>query len=105
MRAGTMDRLVTLQSRSDPQNGYGEVTPTFATLATVRAARRELQGEERFRAQQLDARITCEYEIYYREDVTPRNRLVDDGVTYDILSVIQIGRRRGLRLLAMAAAD
>lgn len=101
-----MDRLITLQSRSETQNNIGEVVESFSTLAQVMAARVDLTSAEKFTAQQTFAETVTQFDIYFRTDIKPKDRMLDEtGKVYDIIGITQLGRRRGLRLLARAKAD
>ena len=99
MRPGAMDRVVTLQLRTlASQNTYGEEQYTW-TDYDIWAERRELRGDERYAAEQTLSKVDCRYRIRYREDVTPKDRLVDDERTYQIHAVLPLGRREGVELL------
>jgi SPP1 family predicted phage head-tail adaptor len=74
--------------------------------AQVWAERRELKGDERWGAAQVQANLTCKYRIRYRDDVGPMDILVDaDGREYDIHAAPEIGRREGLELLVKARGE
>lgn len=105
MRAGRLDRLVTLGKRTVASlTDYGEETVTW-TDVPVWAERRDLRGDERWTAQQVMGTQTCVYRIYYRTDLTVEDRLVDGADTYDIHSVVEVGRREGLELLCSARGE
>lgn len=98
LHPGRMDRVVTLKKRTvSGQDTYGEETLTWADV-DIWAERRELRGDERFAAQQWMATLDARYFVYYREDITPKDRLVDTSKTYEIQAVIPLGRREGLEL-------
>lgn len=102
MRAGRLDRLVTLGKKTVAAvTDYGEETVTW-TDVEVWAERRELRGEERWAAQQVVGTRACIYRIYYRTDLTVEDRLVDGGDTYDIQAINELGRREGLELVCVA---
>lgn len=100
MRAGRMDRRVTLQQRTmAAPNDYSEKIPSYSTLATVWAEKRDVSGREFFSSNQPHAESSTRFVIRYRSGLTPIHRLVHDGVTYDIVHVAEIGRRVGLELV------
>lgn len=102
MRAGRLDRLVTLQIKTvGAKDDYGEETQTWADHP-VWAERRELRGDEKWTAQQVLGTRACTYRIYYRTDLTVEDRLVDGSDTYDIQAINDIGRREGLELVCVA---
>jgi SPP1 family predicted phage head-tail adaptor len=103
MRSGSLDRLIVIKSPKTETNGYGEeVTTTYSPLATVWAKRLELKGDEKWVSQQVLATTACKYQIRYRTDVTPLCVIVSDSKTYDIHSIVEIGRREGLELTCTA---
>lgn len=102
MRAGRLDRLVTLQTRTLTRNAYGEQEETWATLAQVWAEKIDLKGREFVAAQQTSADVSTRWRIRFRDDVTVLNQLLVDGITYDINQVSEIGRREGLELFTQA---
>jgi SPP1 family predicted phage head-tail adaptor len=105
MRAGRLDRLVTLGKRTVASlDSYGEEQVTWADVQ-VWAERRELRGDEKWGAQQVIGTAACTYRIYYRTDLDVEDRLVDDSVTYDIHAISEIGRREGLELTCSARGE
>jgi SPP1 family predicted phage head-tail adaptor len=87
------------------QNAYGEPIVEWEDVATVWAGKRDMKGMERFAAQQVMAQVDTKFVIRYRSDVTPINRLVFEGRNYDIVSVLELGRRESLEILAVARAE
>lgn len=102
MRAGKMDRLITLQAFTTTQNDYGEPVETWTTLASVWSERVPLSGREAFVADQIAALSLVKFRIRYRSDVNTKIRIIDAGEYYDIRSVGLIGRNDGLELIAEA---
>ncbi|WP_291295818.1 phage head closure protein [Elioraea sp.] len=104
MRAGRLDRRVTLQRPTDVQDASGTVTQTWADAADVWAGRRDPRGREYVAAQALQAEVETLYTIRHHDDAvpTPRWRLIDGGRVYDIRSVAEIGRREGYELRCTA---
>lgn len=105
MRAGRLDRMVTLQQRVPTRNSFNEQIDTWTELATVPASALFNRGQERFVAQQAAAEVDVLFTIRWRADITPMNRLVFEGRTYNIVSVAELPRRRGLELMATARAE
>lgn len=109
MLTGPLDRRVTLERfTSTTAIGSGEKTKTWATLATIFASRRRASSRETLAAAEVSAAITDVFEIRWAStwsDLNPKDRLVFEGRTYDIVSVEEIGRRVGLRINAVARAD
>jgi SPP1 family predicted phage head-tail adaptor len=106
---GIFDRLVTIQQVTDGQDAEGAPSETWTTLATVPAAKRDITGWERLRAEQTSARYDTRWEIGYQlamdpelVDVAKARRLVVNGRTHDIVAASEIGRREGIELLTIA---
>ena len=103
MRAGHLDRRAELRHRVLTRNATtGEEVETFTAYATVWAGKRDIRGREFFAAQQVSSDITTTWQIRYRSDVVATDRLVVDGLDYNIVSIAEIGRRDGLELQATA---
>lgn len=103
MRAGKMDRRVTLQARTVTRNADGEDVATYADLATVWAEKFDLRGREYFAAQQSRAEVTTRWRIRYRDDLRSVDRLVHDGTAYDVAAPpAETGRQQGLELVTIA---
>lgn len=104
MRAGRMDRQVTLQTRSVTRNAQGEDVATYVDLATVWAEKIDLRGREFFAAQQSRAEVTTRWRIRWRTDLTSVDRLLHEGRVYDVVAPpAEVGRRQGLELVTTAA--
>lgn len=90
-----LDRMVTIESRTDAVSGTGQRTPTWATLTDGQrfAQILPLSGPEFVAAAQVNAEITVRIRIRYLSTVTPKMRVVDGSVIYDVLRVAEVGRR------------
>lgn len=103
MLAGKMDRLVALKHRTLTRNTTtGEEVESYATYASVWASKRDVRGREFFAAQQVNSDVTTIWQIYHRTDVLATDRLVVDGLDYDITGIAEIGRKQGLEIQATA---
>lgn len=99
MRAGQLDRRITLRSKTTSRDAFGQEVITWTDLATVWARWIPLKGTERFTAQQLVDTAAGSFEIRHRTDVTAINEVVFNGKQYQIIGEPEeIGRREGLRL-------
>ena len=86
MRAGKLDRRVTIESYTKPTGG-DPTAGTWSTLAMVWAERLEMGGVERALGVTVDtAEATGGYRIRYRSDVDPTCRLVDGSELWDIVA-------------------
>ncbi len=105
MRSGRLDRRLTLQRRTLTENDYGEAVETWTDLATVWAEKIPVRGFERYASMQTVAEVEERFKIRYRKDITPLDRVVCAGITYDVLGVLEIGRREGWEILAKGRAE
>lgn len=101
MRAGDLDRRITIEQATAGTDDYGAPTQTWATLAQVWAQVKPVRGQEYFAAQQVNARVDTVFKIRHRTDITTAMRISYGSEYYDIQSVLEIGRREGLELMAI----
>jgi SPP1 family predicted phage head-tail adaptor len=105
VRSGRLDRRLTLQRRTLIENDYGEPVETWTDLATVWAEKIPVRGAERYAAMQTVAEVEERFKIRYRKGLTPLDRVVCAGTTYDVKGVLEIGRREGWEILAKGRAE
>lgn len=105
MRSGRLDRRLTLQRKTATENDYGEPVESWTTLATVWAEKIPVRGAERYAAMQTVAEVEERFRIRYRKDLTPLDRVICGNITYDVLGVLEIGRREGWEILAKGRAE
>lgn len=84
MRSGTLRHMIALQSATKAENDYGEDTETWADYAQTYAAVVPLRGSEFYKAQQVNAEITINVIIRYRDDVKASHRVIFEGRTLEI---------------------
>ena len=107
-RAGSFDELLTVEENLGTQDpNTGETVASWqqvAAIAPFAAARRDLKGDELFRAQQIQGEISIEWTAYWRKDLKVAYRIVDqDGTAYDIKHVGR-GRQRGDTIMILTSA-
>ncbi len=106
MRAGRLDRRLTIQRWvASGQDTHGQETGAWQTQRTVWAERRFMGGAERLTIAQTVAGQTEIFRVRGRVDVTPADRVVMDGVAFDVQSVAELGRGAGLEITATAPAE
>ncbi|WP_352548135.1 head-tail adaptor protein [Mesorhizobium sp. M0027] len=100
MRAGKLSRSITLQRCSLETKGpTGAVTPVWLDFATgVRAERIDGSADEATRTFGEAERITLTFRIRYVGSLTTADRVIHEGVPFDLVGITEIGRRRGLEL-------
>ena len=108
MHSPKLDRKITLQRATTTTNEYGEEVQTWGTLATVWASKKDVSDGERIAAAAASAEIGTRFQIRWDSswsDLSPLDRVVYDGRTYNISAVKEIGRREGLEISAAARAE
>jgi SPP1 family predicted phage head-tail adaptor len=119
MRAGRMDRRVTLQRATPTESSSGEPVEAWTDIVARRpASLKSVSGGERQTAPQWVAREQVEFRIRYSSnvaDLSPLDRLIypvpdegdpiPEGSIFDIMAVHEIGRREGLQIMAARRAD
>ena len=108
MRAGELDRRIDIQSAVITNNDLNEPIETWISLGSVWAKKTDISDGERIRASEVSAQITTRFLIRWSiamSAVTPKDRLIFDGKTYDIFFVKEIGRHEGIEISAAARAD
>lgn len=94
MGSGSLDQQIILKSLSET-NSFGQVTPSYTTVATVWAEVVSQRGQEAFEAARVNAKETIRVRIRYRTDVTNKWRFVWEGQTYNIIHTDRSSRRTG----------
>ena len=89
IRAGSLNRRVTIQQRAVTLGTYGEQATTWTDIATVWACMEPLSGRELQAAQQLNAEVTHQVMVRYQTQWTDpktmaKYRLVFAGRNFDI---------------------
>lgn len=102
MRAGDLDRRITIQSVTTVQNSYGDPVESWSTFASVWASVKPYRGNEEFDAEHHRSEELKVFKIRYRQGLNHKMRIVYEGANYDIRSIKEIGRREGLEIEAMA---
>ncbi len=109
MRAGDLDRRVTLERATVSQDAMNEDVLTWSPLATVWASYEPVRDGERFRAAETAAGLSARFVIRWSSavaDLTPRDRVMFDGVVHEIVAVKEHGGRRvGIEISCVGRAD
>lgn len=101
MRAGRLDRQITIQRKSLTQSDSGEEQTAWADVATVWAEKVENRGPERFTTQQIVGHAIKTFRFRWSttvDEITTEHRVLFDGRAYDITDVREIGRREGFEI-------
>lgn len=86
LRTGNLRHVLTVQYQSSTtDDGYGGTIPVWATYATVRAEKRPLFGRDMILAQSAQSVASAKYKIRYLSGLNSTMRIVEGGVTYEII--------------------
>lgn len=102
MRAGKLDRTITIERRTETLNDLGVPQEAWTPATTVRAELVEQSADELARAFGEASEIKTTFRTRYVEGVTSADRVLYAGEAYELSSVTEIGRRRGLELRTKA---
>lgn len=103
LRAGELDRRITIQRLSVTRGNLGEELKGWTTVATVWAKVEVDAGGEEFRALQRTASQTARFTIRYRAGISPKDhRVVYQGRVYEIEDVAEPDRIKTLVLTGYA---
>lgn len=98
IKAGKLDRQITIVREAETVAASGAVSKTWATVATVRAELVQRSADEYLAGfGEVDAGGAV-FRIRYLAGITTADRVIFDGVTYDIDEIAELVRRRGLEL-------
>lgn len=104
MQSGKMDQRITLQRLAfTPDGGGGQIEAwaDYTHNATVWAHVVAKAGRENNQEGRMTATFTVLFHIHNRRDIDPRDRIVWQGVTYNIRGIRDEGGR-ALRLVIEA---
>lgn len=111
MRAGTLDQRIALQRLTASYSSTGEPADVWTTLVSRWANVAPATGDERNASEQWVAREQTKFTVRWSQDIddlSPLDRVIypiGDSPppmrsTYDIINVLQGGRRERLTILA-----
>ena len=101
---GSLDSRITFEeaiigdnvSNEDEQTGWQSISTNPDVWANVD----DKSGTEEFKADNLKAVLISTFIIRYRNDLSEKMRIDHNGMKYDIQSIIEIGRKRFLKIVA-----
>jgi SPP1 family predicted phage head-tail adaptor len=108
MRAGRLDRRITIQGQSIAHSDSGQEKITWVDVATVWAEKREDRGTERFATKQIIGHAVTTFRIRWSDTVsavTSEHRIEFDGRIFNITDVRELGRREGIEIDAYAPSE
>lgn len=104
MKAGALDRRVTIQRKAVVYDDYGEEITAWTDLATVSAQVVQQSGREFLAAEQVQAEQRVLFRFRWMDGLTVLDRVSYGGRLHNIQEVKELGRREGVELMTVAAA-
>ena len=106
MNIGRLDRRIKIQRVTTSEDTFGQPIETWTDLITVWGEKREIRGTERWTANQTISQVDIIYRIRYRSSLTTKDRFVDeDNRVFNIVAILEIGRREGLEIYGKAVNE
>lgn len=100
-----MDRLATVQTPTESANGIGEPILTWSDFATRWIAIVPLTGNEQMTAMAQEGSVTHRIRMRYTTGMKPKMRLISEGRTFEVMSVVERGRREEHELMVTEVVD
>lgn len=98
MRAGLMDRSITIQRAATTIDDFGTPTDTWGDVVTVRAQQVQTSTDEYIRGYGASDETVIVFRTWWRNGITNADRIIYAGDAYNIKETKEIGRRNGLEL-------
>ena len=105
MQAGKLDRRIAIQEATTSTDGDNQTVETWTEWASSWAQFIPQAGTEELEGESVVPVQTARFVIRWRSGVTTAMRVIHDGETYYIRSVMEIGRRVGLDITAEVRRD
>ena len=105
MQTGQLDRKAVIQQPTEARNSLGEYTLTWSDWKTRYIAIVPLSGSEAVNALAVEATVTHRVRMRFTDGLKPKYRIVCEGRTFDIISVVERGRRVEHELLVTEVID
>jgi SPP1 family predicted phage head-tail adaptor len=108
MRAGKLDRRITLERFGMTYNEWNEPTSGWSELGTRWASKNDISDGEKLRAAQVGASVTTRFQVRYdsmTKTLTAADRLTCEGREYAIVGIKELGRREGIEITAATGID
>lgn len=99
--ANAFTEYVEVQQPIESSDGAGGYATIWANLCHIWCKYDEKGGNESFSSGRLETSTTVEFMTHYRDDITTQDRLVLDGLYYNITRVENVERKdQWLRITA-----
>lgn len=100
MRSGRLDKTITIEQKVPSRTSSGQETVTWETYATLRAYKSTQRGQEYLSGDKKQAEADVMFLARYKSGIDYEMRVVCEGLIYDIVAIIEVGRGRALEIAA-----
>lgn len=104
MRAGKLDRTITIEREIKTVKPSGSVVKFWQTIATVRTEIVQQSATEFLTGFGEAENGTIIFHARYIADITTADQVTYNGASYNIKEIKIIGRRKGIELRAVAVS-
>ena len=98
MRAGNLDRVITIQRRTTGIDLYGTPIETWTDYATIRGQLLKNATDDREGQRGHTTDILLNFRIRFVASLSLNDRLLYQGQQYQVTQISEIGRRVGMDL-------
>lgn len=102
MRAGKLDRVITIQRFTNTVADDGAPVQTWTDVATVRAQLVQSSTDEYIAGRGAADKAVVIFRIRWLDGITNADRVSYEGTIFNLKETKEIGRRKGLELRAEA---
>jgi SPP1 family predicted phage head-tail adaptor len=99
MRAGQLDRRITIQDYAESRNAYGDVTDTWSTHLECWANFIQKKGEVTDADKNQNHSATLIFYTRYFSTITEDMRILFDSKYYKIEEIKELQRQEGLQIM------
>lgn len=103
MRAGKLDRSITIQRFTSTVEEYGTPSQSWTDVATMRAQIVQASTEEFIRAFGASDETVIVFRLRWLAGVLLADRISYEGKLFNLKEIKEIGRRKGLELRCVAS--
>ena len=101
MRAGKLDRFITIERETETVAPSGAISSAWTNFATVRAELVQLSASDFLSGFGEGQTASVIFRIRYLPGITMADRVIYDSAAYGLQEVAEMGRKRGLELRAV----
>lgn len=101
-----LDRRIQFRRATLVDDGFSQTEQWADHGTTVGASKKDIGDGERWRAAAVEATITTRFVVRWSSftgGITPADRLVCEGLEYNIVGLKEIGRRQAIEITAAAS--